>query len=91
MIGDDSNAVVLPRSLGMGIAYGTQLIPDPWLTVDMLKMQSIATTMPEGAPGLAELGVEEPGLIEDIAERYLLRFKKLSHFIKDDEVIQAPR
>lgn len=91
MIGDESNAVVLPRSLGMAIAYGTQLIPDPWLTVDGLKLQGVETTQPAGAPGLAELGVTEPVPIEDVAERYLLRFKKQSHFEDDGKVIHAPK
>jgi len=91
MIGDDSNAVVLPRSVGMAMAFGVQNLPDAWLTCDQLRMQSVDTTMPAGAPGLAELGIAEPGSIEDIAERYLMRFKKQSHFQDEKTIIQAPR
>ena len=40
---------------------------------------------------LMELGVTEPRSIEDLAERYLIRFKKQSHFQEDDTIIQAPR
>ena len=87
----EQGVVVLPRAIGMAMAYGIQLLPDPWLTVDGLKMQSVETTMPAGSPGLAELGVEDPKTIEDLAERYLLRFKKRSHFQEDDTIIQAPR
>jgi len=96
MIGDDSNAVVLPRNVGMALAFGIQQLPDAWMTTDGLKMQSTDTTMPKDAPGLAELGVTDPSPIEDVAERYLLRFKKQSHFVDDlsarrPTIIQAPR
>ena len=93
MIGDDSNAVVLPRSVGMAMAFGVQNLPDAWLTCDQLRMQSVETTMPAGEPGLEELGITDPGHIEDIAERYLMRFKKQSHFqdLEEKKIIQAPR
>jgi NADH dehydrogenase (ubiquinone) 1 alpha subcomplex subunit 9 len=90
-IADESNAVVLPRSIGIAMASVLQLSPNAWLTVDGLRMQTVDTTMPPDAPGLAELGVTEPVTIEDRADRYLMRFKKQSHFQEEDTIVQAPR
>ena len=56
-------------------AFGVQQLPDPWLTCDALG-ESVDLVMPDGALGLAALGVAAPVAIEDVAERYLMRFKK---------------
>ena len=91
VIADDSNAVVLPRSVGMAMAAGVQLLPNPWLTPDQLRMQTVDTTMPEDSLGAADLGVTEPVNMEDRADRYLCRFRKISQFQEEREIIRAPQ
>jgi|EP00908_Phaeocystis_cordata_P014247 NADH dehydrogenase (ubiquinone) 1 alpha subcomplex subunit 9 len=90
-IADDSNAVVLPRSVGMAMAAGVQLLPNPWLTPDQLRMQTVDTTMPAGELGLSDLGVSESVPMEDRADRYLMRFRKISQFVEEREVVRAPQ
>ena len=85
--------VDVPAGVGMALAFGVQQLPDPWLTCDALRRESVDLVMPDGAPGLAALGVAAPVAIEDVAERYLMRFKKnVSHFVDEEEqkVVRAP-
>jgi NADH dehydrogenase (ubiquinone) 1 alpha subcomplex subunit 9 len=91
VIADDNNAVVLPRSIGMALATGVSILPNPWLTPDQLRMQTVDTTMPADTLGLADLGVPEPVAMEDRADRYLIRFKKPSMFQDGGEIIQPPQ
>ena len=41
--------------------------------------------MPEGAPGFAEIGMTDLVAMEDIAERYLIRFRQTSNMVDEDE------
>ena len=91
MIADDNNAVVLPRPIGMAFATAISILPNPWLTPDQLKMQTVDTTMPSDVLGIKDLGVEEPVNMEDRADRYLIRFKKPSMFEDDKEIIRPPQ
>ena len=48
---------------------------------------------PDGADGSGRPGVAAPVAIEDVAERYLMRFKKnVSHFVDEEEqkVVRSP-
>ena len=91
VICDDNNAVVLPRSIGMAFAAGISILPNPWLTPDQLRMQTVDTTMPADSLGMADLGVE-PVAMEDRADRYLIRFKKPSMFQDDQgEIVRPPQ
>jgi uncharacterized protein YbjT (DUF2867 family) len=91
VIADDNNAVVLPRPIGMAFATAISILPNPWLTPDILKMQTVETTMPADVLGIKDLGVEEPVNMEDRADRYLIRFKKPSMFEDDKEIIRPPQ
>jgi len=37
-----------------------------------------------------ELGISHLTAVEDVAERYLLRFREMSHFVDDGEVVNPP-
>lgn len=91
MIADDNNAVVLPRPIGMAFATAISILPNPWLTPDQLRMQTVDTTMPADALGLTDLGVPEPVNMEDRADRYLIRFKKPSMFEDEGEIVRPPQ
>ena len=90
-IADDNNAVVLPRPIGMAFATAISILPNPWLTPDQLKMQTVDTTMPADVLGIKDLGVEEPVNMEDRADRYLIRFKKPSMFEDEGEIVRPPQ
>jgi NADH dehydrogenase (ubiquinone) 1 alpha subcomplex subunit 9 len=89
-IADDNNAIVFSRPTGMAFAFLIGLLPNPWLTPDILRMQTVDTTMPAGALGLKDLGVEEPVNMEDRADRYLIRFRKPSMFQDENEIVRPP-
>lgn len=90
VIKEESNAINLPRPVGYAFAYGMQQIPNPWYSLDALKRQSVDLVQPEGALGFDELGISKLTAIEDVAERYLVRFRKMSMFVDDGEVVNAP-
>ena len=90
-IADDNNAVVLPRPIGMAFATAISILPNPWLTPDQLKMQTVDTTMPADVLGIKDLGVDEPVNMEDRADRYLIRFKKPSMFEDEGEIVRPPQ
>jgi len=90
VIKEESNAVNMPRSLGYGFAYAMGQLPSPWMSVDQLRRQSVDLCMPEGALGFADLGIDDLVAIEDVAERYLTRFRKSSMFVEDDGVVNQP-
>jgi NADH dehydrogenase (ubiquinone) 1 alpha subcomplex subunit 9 len=95
IIGEDSNAVHVPNSVGMALGFGIQQLPDAWMTVDDLRLQSTDVVMPAGELGLADLGITSPSTMEDIGERYLVRFRKSSAFIERDgeeaKVVRQPQ
>lgn len=91
-IKEDSNAINLPKPIGYGVAFAMQQIPAPWMTVDEMRRKSVDLVKPEGAMGFEELGITKKlTAIEDVAERYLIRFREMSHFVEDGEVVNAPR
>ena len=71
---------------------GMQLVPNPWMTAEGMQRTSVDLLMPAGAPGFDELGISESELssLEDIGERYLIRFRKMSQFVDNDEVVKTP-
>ena len=73
-------------------------IPGPQLRHALCAGASLAVGLPLPAVYTAAIAawcvawwVTEPVPIEDVAERYLLRFKKQSHFEDDGKVIHAPK
>ena len=90
-IQEESNAVSLPQSVGYGFAYAMQQIPGPWMTLDGLRRQSVDLVMPQGAMGFDEFGMADLTTMEEVAERYLIRFRKVSMFVDDDAVVNPPR
>jgi len=56
------------------VAFFTQFLPKPLLTPDQVKLMEVDNVAPEGAPGLAELGIA-PTAAELILPTYLSRFK----------------
>ena len=73
----------------MAFAFLIGLLPNPWLTPDILRMQTVDTTMPAGELGLSDLGVSESVPMEDRADRYLMRFRKISQFVEEREVVHV--
>lgn len=91
VIKEDDNVMMLPPPVALGVGAAFSLLPNPWLSSEMMKRQSVDLVLPAGADnGLAELGVD-PTPMEDIAERYLVRFRKSSMFIDEDEIVKQPR
>jgi NADH dehydrogenase (ubiquinone) 1 alpha subcomplex subunit 9 len=84
MIKEDNNAVAFSPAVAKSIAFGLQQIPNPWMTADAMRRTSVDLTMPEGALGLSDLGVTSPMVLEDIALRYLVRFRQMSYMVDDD-------
>mgnify|MGYP004346787887 CR=1 FL=1 len=75
---------------GRGATQGQQ--PDAYC---ILLSGSIGLYMlPEGAPGFDVLGMQDDLVqLEDIAERYLMRFRQMSALVEDDHTVvkQASR
>lgn len=90
IIKEESNQLALPKPIGYAAAAAMSQIPNSWYTLDGLRRQSVDLVMPEGAPGFEELGISNLTAVEDVAERYLVRFRKMSMFIEEDEVVNAP-
>jgi len=90
VIKEESNAINLPRPVGYAFAYGMQQLPNSWYTLDGLRRQSVDLVMPDSALGFDELGITKLTSIEEVAERYLVRFRKMSMFVDEGEVVNAP-
>jgi len=90
-IKEENNAVALPQTIGSAVAYGFQQLPNPWLTLDQYRRQSVDLVQADGSLGFEELGITDLSTVEDIAERYLVRFRKMSMFIDNDEVVGQPK
>ena len=91
-IHEDNNTITLPPPVAMGIGAGFSLFPNPWMSAEMMKRQSVDLTLPAGSVnGFEELGIDDISSMEDIADRYLVRFKKSSAFVDDDDVVRQPR
>ncbi len=86
---EPSNAYSVPRSLGFGIAAGMNLLPNPWMTLDGVRRQTVDIVKPEGTPGFEACGIV-PTPMEEIADRYLVRFRKTSVFVENEAVIKQP-
>jgi NADH dehydrogenase (ubiquinone) 1 alpha subcomplex subunit 9 len=91
VIKEESNAIQLSKPVGYAFAYGMQQIPNPWMTVDGFRRQSVDLVLPEGVMGFDELGIDKLTTVEDVGERYLVRFRKMSVFVDEGEVVNAPR
>ena len=90
IIDDHPQVVSVPESFGLAFAKGMQLLPDPWFTVDDFRLQMTDVLVPEGAAGLADLGITSPLDIAVEAERYLCRFRMKSEFIGDMSTFIRP-
>ena len=91
VIKEESNAVNLPQPVAYGIASAFGMLPNPWISLDGLRRQSVDLVMPEGASGFEDLGINKLTAVEDVAERYLVRFRKMSVFVEEGEVVNAPK
>lgn len=91
VIKEESNAVNLPQPVAYGIASAFGMLPNPWISLDGLRRQSVDLVMPEGASGFEDLGINKLTAVEEVAERYLVRFRKMSVFVEEGEVINAPK
>ena len=93
VIKEDNNALALSPSAAMAVGFGFQQLPNPWMTADAMRRTSVDLCMPAGAPGFAELGMAELTPLEDIAPRYLIRFRQMSAMVEDDGTVikQASR
>jgi len=82
----------VPRSVGNMMAFGVQQLPDAWLTCDMLRRESVDIVREGGGTGFEGLGIT-PEEMEEIGERYLIRFRKTSMFIDEDaeKVVSQPK
>ncbi len=56
------------------------LLPDPPLTLDQLRLLARDTIVPEGAPGLAALGITPPTPLEAILPLYLRLYRPQGQF-----------
>jgi len=74
IIDEPANSFNVPSSVGMAMAFGIQQLPDAWMSCDQLRRESEDIVRAEGT-GFEELGIT-PTSIEDIGERYLIRFRK---------------
>jgi len=90
-IDEPSNAFNVPTPVGMALAMGVQQLPDAWLSCDQLRRESVDIVRTDGATGFEDFGMT-PTAIEDIALRYLLRFRKTA-MVTDTaggKIIKAP-
>mmetsp|Transcript_44366 Transcript_44366/g.88682 ORF Transcript_44366/g.88682 Transcript_44366/m.88682 type:complete len:343 (-) Transcript_44366:409-1437(-) len=91
-IKEESNVMNLPKPVGYAFGYAMQQIPAPWMTLDGMRRQSVDIVKPEGTMGFEELGITNKlSSIEEVAERYLVRFRKMSVFVEEGEIINQPR
>jgi len=93
IIKEDNNSVYLSPAMARTVGMAAQQIPNPWMTADEFRRTSVDLCMPEGAAGFAELGMSDDlTCVEDVAERYLIRFRQMSAMIDDDSsVIVQPK
>lgn len=67
--------VPLPSMIAHGMALVAQLLPEPLLTVDQLRLLKSDNVLTNTKPGLSSLGIE-PKVLEAILPTYLHRFRK---------------
>jgi len=91
VIKESGNIVSVPQPAAMAYATAMGMIPGSWLSADMVRQQTTTVTMPAVAAGFEELGMTEIYDVEEIAPRYLVRFRQMSEFVDEDEVVQQPR
>jgi len=89
-IDEPNNAFDLPPSIGNAMAFAMQQLPDAWMTVDGLKLQGCNIVSPDGKTGFEEMGLV-PTAMEDLVDRYLVRFRKKSLFVDENEVVKQPQ
>jgi len=91
VINEPQNDLNVPPAFGKALAFAVQQLPDPWLTVDGLRYQGSDVVRLGGGTGFEGLGIRATPM-EDIAERYLVRFRK-NHLLIDDDnkIVRQPR
>ncbi|KAL1528012.1 hypothetical protein AB1Y20_009383 [Prymnesium parvum] len=87
-IDEPPNAFNVPLPVGMLLARVMEVLPDAWITRDLLLRQSQDIVRLEGT-GFEPFEIF-PTPIEEIAARYLLRFRKTPMLVDDGKVIKAP-
>ena len=95
-IKEDSNLMLLPPSLMQATAAAMGVIPNPWMSLDMdVRRKASDVVMPPGAASFEEVGMAASDLMvmEDLADRYLLRFRKMSEFVDHEnaDVVSQPK
>ena len=68
-----------------------QFIATNSLATDVRRRESVDIVRTGGGTGFEDMPVPALTAIEDVAERYLLRFRKSSMLIDDDKVISQPK
>jgi len=89
-INEPQNSISVPEPVGKALAFAVGQLPDPWLTLDGLRHQSADCIRAGGGTGFEGLGIE-PVAVEDVAERYLVRFRKQHLLIDEDNIVRQPR
>ena len=57
-----------------------------------MRRTSVDLTMPAGSPGFEEIGMTDLVAMEDVCERYLIRFRQMSAMVDDDNtVVNSPK
>jgi len=92
-IREENNAIDLPRPVGYAVGSAMGMIPNPWMSLEGMRRQSVDLVQPESdVLTFDDLDIgKKLTAIEDVAERYLVRFRKMSVFVEDGEVINQPR
>ena len=92
VIKEDPNDVTFSPPIATAIAFGFQQLPNPWMTADAMRRTSVDLTMPAGSPGFEEIGMTDLVAMEDVCERYLIRFRQMSAMVDDDNtVVNSPK
>jgi len=91
VIDEPSNSFNVPASVGMAMAFATQQLPDAWLSCDQLRRESVDIVRAGGGTGFEELGIS-PRAVEDVAPRYLIRFRKAAILsdVVEGKVVNPP-
>lgn len=67
--------IPVPSTVAYGIGLVAQVLPEPFITIDQLRLLTSDSILTGAKPGLSTLGIE-PKAIEAILPTYLHRFRK---------------
>jgi len=92
VIDEPPNSFNVPEAIGMALAYGVEKLPDAWLTRDQLKFSMTDVVRAGGGTGFEQFDIS-PTAIEDVAPRYLVRFRKSSTLVDREagKVVNQPQ